>query len=430
LQNVGLPNISLIVATDGERILGLGDLGADGMGIPIGKIALYIAAAGIHPASTLPVCIDVGTNNEKLLNDPLYVGVRKARLYGDAYYDIIERFVQGVRRVFPKALLQWEDIGRTNAYTLLDRYINRILSFNDDIQGTGAVAAAAINTASKIKGKPLSQERIGIFGFGQAGTGVANAIAGLMQSEDHVSIEEARRQIFAVDINGLLVEGSKHENYQRNFLQPKEAIADWPIDKDRAPNLAEVVKHGKITILIGLSAQAGAFNDEILQSLCANTEKPILFALSNPTARCEVTPDKVMKASQGRALMATGSPFAPVDGPGGKKIHISQCNNLYVFPGVGLGAVVCQATKISDGMFAASSRAISNMVTAEQRAAGYLLPSLENIRRTSYEVALEVAKQAREEGIAMIASDDRLALLMQNAMWVPRYYPYRFEKGI
>jgi len=429
LQNVGLPNISLVVATDGERILGYGDLGADGMGIPIGKIALYIATAGIHPSSTLPVCFDVGTNNEKLLADPLYVGLRKSRLTGDAYYDVIERFVQGLRRVFPKALLQWEDFGKTHAYTLLNRYNNRILSFNDDIQGTGAVAAAAINTAVKIKGRPLSQERIVIYGFGQAGTGVANAIVGLMQSQEGITAEEARKRIYAIDINGLLIEGVRHEDSQKDFLQSRGVIADWPIDNSRAPNLAEVVKNGKITILIGLSAQTGAFNEQMLEELASHTDRPIVFALSNPTARCEATPELVMKATKDRALMATGSPFAPIKGKDDRLIHISQCNNLYIFPGMGLGAIVGQTAKVSTKMFAAASQAISAMVTPQQRAEGYLLPPLDDIRKASFEVALAVAKQARDEGIGMIASDDRLAVLLHNAMWIPRYYPYRYERG-
>jgi malate dehydrogenase (oxaloacetate-decarboxylating) len=428
LTNVGLPNISLIVITDGERILGYGDLGADGMGIPIGKIALYIAAAGIHPASTLPVCLDVGTNNEKLLKDPLYVGIRKERLRGDAYFEIVERFIQGVRRVFPRALLQWEDFGKDNALILLNRYADRVTSFNDDIQGTGAISAAALKTAAKIKGSPLSNERIVIYGFGQAGSGVANAIANQMQTDDGISLKEARRSIYAVDVNGLLLEGDNASPYQKDFLQPKEAIADWPVPKDRVPNLAEVVRHSKATILIGLSAQPGAFTKPLLRELASHTDRPIVFALSNPTARCETTAEAVMKATEGRALMASGSPFPPACHPNGGKVHISQCNNLYVFPGMGLGAIVCQASKITNKMFAAASNAVSEMVTSEQRAEGFLLPPLHNVRDVSYQVALAVARQAREEGIGMILPDDKLAALIRNAMWIPRYYPYRYSR--
>ncbi len=427
LQNVGLPNVSLIVVTDGERILGFGDLGADGMGIPVGKLALYVAGAGIHPASTLPVCIDVGTNNERLLNDPLYVGVRSQRLIGQAYYDVIERFVQGIRRVFPRALLQWEDFGKGNAFNLLKNYQNRILSFNDDIQGTGSIATAALASALKIKKGHLAKERIAIYGFGQAGSGIANSIATLLQKEEGISIEEARKRIYAVDINGLMIEGDKAEEYQKNFLQPKSAIANWPIDKTKSPQLEDVVKHGKITILIGVSAQPGIFTDKILRQMAANTDRPIVFALSNPTSKCETTPQAVMAATEGKALMATGSPFAPVEGPNGKSIHISQCNNMYVFPGVGLGAIVCQATKVTPAMFYAASQAVSDSVTENQRAEGHLLPQLTDIRDVSLKVAVEVAKQARQEGIGMNVSDERLAELIKKAMWKPHYYPYRYN---
>jgi malate dehydrogenase (oxaloacetate-decarboxylating) len=429
LQNVGLSNISLIVATDGERILGFGDLGADGMGIPIGKVALYIAAAGIHPASTLPVCIDVGTNNEELLNDPLYLGVRKRRLRGEAYHELIERFIQGVRRVFPRALLQWEDFGKEQAFDLLSRYRDRIPSFNDDIQGTGAIASAALRTAVKIKGGRLSQERIVIYGFGQAGSGVADAIVNQMVREDGISVDEARRRIYAVDKDGLLLAGMKAEPYQKNFLQATGTIADWPVDKSHSPGLAEVVRFAKATTLIGLSAQPDSFDKRLLADLAANSERPIVFALSNPTSLSEASPQVVMQATNGKALMAAGSPFPPVAAPDGREVHISQCNNLYVFPGMGLGAIICQATRVTNGMFAAASRAVSDMVTASQMENGYLLPPLTNVREVSYRVALSVAKQARDEGLGMIASDERLAELIKNAMWVPRYYPYRYSRA-
>jgi len=428
LKNVGLPNVSLVVATDGERILGLGDLGADGMGIPIGKVALYVGAAGIHPASTLPVCIDVGTNNERLLNDSLYLGYRHKRLTGDAYYQVIERFVQGLRRVFPNTLLQWEDFGKHHAFTLLDRYKERILSFNDDIQGTGATAASAIRTAVKIKGGRLADERIAILGFGQAGSGVANAIVTMMMAEDGISQEEARSRIYAIDLNGLLLERMSVEAYQQNFLQPLESISRWPISKEKPPTLADVVKNAKITILIGLSAQPGIFDSSLLEALTANTERPIVFALSNPTSKIEATPVQIMEATRGRALVATGSPFDPIPLSDGREAHISQCNNLYIFPGMGLGAIVSQATGITHKMFHAASCAISEMVTSEQRNRGCLLPPLDDIRTTSFEVALAVAKEARAEGLGIQVSDEQLFQMLKNAMWTPRYYPYRFHK--
>lgn len=426
-SNVGLPNISLIVVTDGERILGLGDLGSDGMGIPVGKIALYVAAAGIHPASTLPVCLDVGTNNERLLNDPLYLGVRKPRLTGDAYYEVVERFVQGIKRSFPNALLQWEDFGKQHAFSLLETYKHRILSFNDDIQGTGATAASAFRTALRISGKKASEQKIAILGFGQAGNGVANAICYMMHMEEGIPLAECRRRVFALDMPGLMLEGMPAEAYQKDFLQPKSTIADWPIPKDRSANLAEVVKHAGITTLIGLSAQPGAFTNEILVQMGKNAERPIVFCLSNPTSKCEAKPEDILRATDGRALVATGSPFAPCTLPDGRQVKISQCNNLYVFPGTGLGSIVCQASRVSPTMFQAASRAISDMVTSDQMANGELLPPLTHIRKVSFQVALAVAKQAREEGIGMKVSDDRLASLIYAAMWEPHYYPYRYQ---
>ena len=427
LENVGLSDVSLIVVTDGERILGLGDLGVDGMGIPVGKLALYVAAAGIHPASTLPVCFDMGTNNERLLNDPLYIGNHKPRLTGDAYYDVVERFVQGVRRVFPRALLQWEDFGKSNAFTLLNRYHNRISSFNDDIQGTGATAAAAMMSAKKITGKPLSDERIAILGFGQAGSGVASALVTVMEREEGISTTEARRRIYAIDINGLLVEGMNVEAHQQPFLQPKATIADWKFNKSRSPNLQDVVTNAGITTLIGLSAQPGIFGREMLATIAGNTTHPIVFALSNPTSRCETTPQDIIAATGGRGLMGFGSPFPPSVADNGRTYEFSQCNNLYIFPGIGLGAIVSQATRVTSRMFHAASKALSEMVTAEQRSKGMLLPSLNDIRRVSFEVALSVGKQAREDGLGIDYSDDKLAKLLRDAMWVPHYYPFRYN---
>jgi malate dehydrogenase (oxaloacetate-decarboxylating) len=428
LESVGLPNISLMVVTDGERILGFGDLGADGMGIPIGKISLYVAGAGIHPASTLPVCIDVGTNNERLLSDPLYMGVRRSRLEDDAYYEVIERFVQGVQRVFPRALIQWEDFGKQHAFTLLERYSSRVPSFDDDIQGTGATAAAAMRTAVQIKGRPLSEERIAILGFGQAGSGVANALSTMMQSEEGLEAQEARRRIYAVDLPGLLLEDMKVEPYQARFLQPRAAIAGWPVPKSRPPNLAEVVRHARITTLIGLSAQPKVFDRQLLENLAENSERPVVFCLSNPTSRSEATPSEVMEATGGRALVATGSPFPAYTAPGGRQIQFSQCNNLYVFPGVGLGALVSQVARVTHRMFAAASCAISDMVSAEERSRGQLLPPLKDVRKVAFTVAFAIAKQARDDGLGMIATDERLADLLQKAMWTPQYYPYRLAR--
>lgn len=428
LKNVGLPDVSLIVVTDGERILGYGDLGVDGMGIPIGKIALYVAAAGIHPASTLPVCLDVGTNNEGLLDDPLYIGIRKPRLTSDAYWEVVERFVQGVRRTFPRALIQWEDFGKENAFTLLERYQSRIPSFDDDIQGTGAVAVAALKSAARLTRRPISAERIAILGFGQAGSGVANAIVTMMVEEDGISVQQARRGIYAIDRPGLLLEGMAVEPQQARFLQPQYLIQNWPVDRNRAPSLGEVVSNAGITVLIGVSAQPEAFDERMLAQLGRNAERPIVLALSNPTSCSETTPEAVLRVVGKQALMAFGSPFPAVRLTDGSEAAPSQCNNLYIFPGMGLGAIVCQASKVTSRMFHAASVALSELVTDEELARGLLLPPLKSIRDVSLTVAMAVARQAREDGIGMRVADVRLERLIRDAMWEPHYYPYRYQQ--
>jgi len=426
LENVGLPNLSLIVVTDGERILGLGDLGVDGMAIPIGKIALYVAAAGVHPASVLPVCLDVGTDNERLLADPLYVGTHQKRLRGDAYYALVERFVQGVRRFAPRALLQWEDFGKENAFTLLDQYKHRLLSFNDDIQGTGATAASVVKTAMKIKKSSIADERIAIVGFGQAGSGVANALVTMIALESGMTNEEARSHIFPIDIPGLLMDDMPLTPYQKPYAKCTEQLNGWKCGKEIAPSFKDVIANAGITMLIGLSAQKGLFTPEIIKSLSANTERPVILALSNPTSCSEVDPVMALEASGYRALIATGSPFEPVTAPDGRQIPIAQCNNLYIFPGMGLGAIVCQAGRITHRMFHAASCAVSNMITDEQLEQGVLLPSLDDIRKVSLEVAMAVAKEARDSGLGMIQSDGQLREKIISAMWIPRYYPYRY----
>ncbi|MBM3329221.1 MAG: NAD-dependent malic enzyme [Calditrichaeota bacterium] len=431
LRNIGLPDVTLIVVTDGERILGYGDLGVDGMGIPIGKVALYVAAGGIHPASTLPVCIDVGTNNKRLLSDPLYLGTRRPRLKDDAYWEVIERFVQGVRRTFPRALIQWEDFAKSHAFELLDRYQRRIPSFDDDIQGTGATAAAALRTALKIAGRPIEGERILIHGFGQAGSGIAQAIATMMEADAGVPVDKARRAIYAVDQQGLLLEGDTSvELQQRPFLQPNDLITSWNVSRTRPPTLAETVREARITTLIGVSAQADCFDESILHQMAMNCEQPVIFALSNPTSCSETTPEAVVEATEGRALMAFGSPFPPVRMPDGRTITAAQCNNLYIFPGVGLGSIVCHAQMVSDRMFHAAASALSDMVTPEERDRGMLLPDIEDVRRVSATVALAVSRQAREEGTGIRAGDERLRSLILGAMWEPHYYPYRYVRQI
>lgn len=427
LQNAPFEDISLIVVTDGERILGLGDLGANGMGIPIGKISLYIAAAGLHPAYTLPILLDVGTNNEDLLADPLYIGLRQKRLTGDAYDEVVERFVAAVQRTFPRALLQWEDFGKNNAFRLLDRYRDRILSFNDDIQGTGSVALSVLLGAMKIKKEKLRDQIFVLFGQGQAGTGIARQIIAALRTEG-LSEQEARDRVFGVDINGLLVEGMPVKDEQKHVVKSRSLISKWKLSNRDKISLLDTIKNAKATVLIGVTAQPGAFDKDIIAAMAANTDMPIIMPISNPTTRVEATPEFIFKITKGKGLVATGSPFEPVQTEQGEKI-ISQCNNLYIFPGIGLGALVSGTRKITDEMFIAGSKALSAMLTAEELKAGRLLPPIEDIRSVSLEVALAVAKEARDSGLGIRKSDDELREIIRRAMWQPKYMPFRYQEA-
>jgi malate dehydrogenase (oxaloacetate-decarboxylating) len=419
-------NISLIVVTDGERILGLGDQGAGGMGIPIGKSTLYVAAGGIHPAYCLPVLIDVGTNNEDALRDPLYIGVKHKRLVSHEYYQLIEQFVQGVRRVFPSAVIQWEDFGKHHACTLLLRYRNRVCSFNDDIQGTGAVATAALLSAMKIKDEQLRDQRIVIFGQGQAGVGIANQLlTGLL--EEGLAEREARNLIYGIDKDGLLLDGMTVTDEQEPWKKSRELVADWHVEDKNNISLLETIINSKATVLIGVTGQAGAFSEDILRALARNTDIPVVLPLSNPTVKSECTPELAMRTTQGKALCATGSPFPSVS-VGGKERVISQCNNLFVFPGMGLGALVSGTPFITDQMFMAASKAVSEMVTADELKAGQVLPRISDIRDVSARVAMAVAKIARDSGLGLRVEDDRLFAMIKNAMWDPRYLPLRYVK--
>ncbi|MEW5765567.1 MAG: NAD-dependent malic enzyme [Acidobacteriota bacterium] len=424
LQSVSRPEIYLIVVTDGERILGLGDLGSDGMPIPVGKISLYVAAGGLHPAGCLPVCLDVGTNNERLLKDPLYLGYQKPRLTGQAYEDFVERFVLGVRRNFPNALLQWEDFAKDKAFVLLDRYRERLLSFNDDIQGTGAVSLAALMTAMRIKKERMEDQRFLIVGMGQAGTGTARRIRDVLR-ERGLSDEEVRRRIFAVDVDGLLLEDTPNlEEPQVPFAQRRSAVEGWTLDSPSRIGLMDVIRNARPTVIVGVTAKRGLFSGEVLRAMASFSERPVVLSLSNPTAKSECTPEEVAQATGGRGLMATGSPFDPFSFEG-RTFESSQCNNLYVFPGVGLGALVAQSTRVTQAMFLAASRSISGMVSPAQEARGLLLPEMKDIREVAFRVALSVAQVASEAGLGRRLDEEALARLIRKAQWTPQYYPYR-----
>ena len=423
-QGLSQPQVNLVVVTDGERILGLGDLGSDGMGIPVGKVSLYVAAGGVHPGVCLPITLDVGTNNPRLLEDPLYLGIRKPRLRGAEYEELVEKFVLGVKRNFPGALLQWEDFAKQTAFKNLDRYRERILSFNDDIQGTGSTSLAALMTAMRIKKSRFQDERYLIVGLGQAGTGIAMNIRAALKAEG-LSDDEARKRIFAVDMQGLLIEGDPLlEGPQVPLAQCRSAVDGWKLDDPSRIGLEDVIRNAHPTVLIGVTAQAGLFSEAILAETAKHSERPIVLALSNPTHKCECSPEAVWKATNGKGFVATGSPFAPMDW-NGRTLQASQCNNMYIFPGVGLGALVCKATRVTDGMFLAASKAISTFVTPEQEAMGLLLPEMKDIRQVSAAVAKAVGIEARDAGLGRLLDDDQIDAVVTKAQWVPAYTAYR-----
>lgn len=423
-QNISLPEVYLIVVTDGERILGLGDLGSDGMGIPVGKINLYVAAGGLHPACCLPISLDVGTNNENLINDTLYLGYKHKRLEGAEYDEFIEKFVLGVKRNFPNALLQWEDFAKHKAFKLLDRYKDRILSFNDDIQGTGSVTLAALLTAMKIKKQKFSEQRFVVGGQGQAGLGITNNIYNML-IEEGLSESEAKSKIFTYDICGLMLEDTPGLNEgQKKFVKKRAEINNWILKEPGKIGLADIVKNSKGTILIGVTATNGLFTQEILRQMAANDELPVIFALSNPTSKSECTLEEVVTATKGRCLVATGSPFPSVE-CNGKQISSAQCNNMFIFPGIGLGALVSRSTKITTRMFLQASKALSELVTAEQLKQNMLLPDLNDIRNVSFHIAKAVAIEARESGLGRLLSDKDYEAIIKKAQWQPEYYPFR-----
>lgn len=423
LANIGDQDVSVIVVTDGERILGLGDLGVGGMGIPIGKLALYTVCAGIHPAGTLPIILDVGTNNQTLLDDPLYLGWRHARIRGAEYDDFVEAFVAAVIRRFPQVLLQWEDFAKHNAARLLERYRDRLCSFNDDIQGTGAVTLAAALAAASATGSRLREQRVVLLGAGSAAAGVSSQIVAAMTSEG-LSVQEARARIWLVDSQGLVHSPrSDLEPFKREYAHSFERVSGWR-NASGAITLLDVVKHARPTLLIGTAAQPQAFSEEIVREMARHTARPIVFPLSNPTSKCEALPSDVIAWTEGRALVATGSPFDDVQ-YGGRTFRIAQCNNAYIFPGVGLGVIASGAQRVSDAMFVAAARALSELSPAHRDRGAALLPPLGQVRDVSRQVALAVAKEAQRAGLAPPCSEDELAGRIDARMWTPRYLPYR-----
>jgi len=416
--------VEAIVVTDGERILGLGDQGAGGMGIPIGKLALYAGCGGLHPATTLPILLDVGTDNPDCLSDPLYIGWRHERVRGQEYDDFIEIFVSAVIKRWPRVLLQWEDFAKNNATPLLERYRDRLCTFNDDVQGTAAVATGTLLAAINITGVPLTEQRVAVLGAGSAGCGIAGLIRGAM-SDAGVSDSEAATRFFMVDRDGLLTDGMVGlTSFQRPFVQKKQAIESWKLSHPDKVGLLDVVKNAEPTALIGVSGQAGAFSEPIVRAMAECNKRPVIFPLSNPTSRAEATPSDIEAWTEGRALIGVGSPFPPIVRDGAR-FKVDQTNNSYIFPGMGLGALAVGASRVSDGMFMAAARALANSSPARDNPKHNLLPPVGGLREVALTVALAVALQAQKEGLANEVRMDQIDQRIRSKVWVPEYLPYR-----
>ncbi|MBG6241290.1 MAG: NAD-dependent malic enzyme [Candidatus Symbiopectobacterium sp. Dall1.0] len=423
LQNATKQNVKVIVVTDGERILGLGDQGIGGMGIPIGKLSLYTACGGISPAYTLPVVLDVGTNNPQRLNDPLYMGWHHPRITGEEYDAFVEEFIQAVKRRWPNVLLQFEDFAQSNATTLLNRYRDEICCFNDDIQGTAAVALGSLIAASRAAGTQLRDQTVTFLGAGSAGCGIAEQIIAQMKSEG-LSEEEARARVFMVDRFGLLTDKLPNLlDFQSKLVQKSELLSEWDVASDSI-SLLEVVRNAKPTILIGVSGQPGLFTEEIIREMHTHCARPIVMPLSNPTSRVEARPEDIIRWTDGAALVATGSPFAPVKHKD-TLFPIAQCNNSYIFPGIGLGVLACGAKRITDGMLMAASRALADCSPLANNGEGALLPDLKDIQDVSRRIAMDVAKAAQLQGVAEVTSSDTLAKAITHNFWQPQYRSYK-----
>ena len=415
--------IRLLVVTDNESILGIGDQGAGGMAIAIGKLALYTAAAGIHPAQTMPVCLDVGTNNRDLLDDELYLGWRHPRLTGSDYRGLIEEFVGAVLKVFPGALVQWEDFRKDNALRILDTYRQRIPSFNDDIQGTGAVAAAGVLGAIRVTGIPLDEQRIAVFGAGAAGLGIARQLRALLSD---AGLDEAgvAQGVAVLDSRGLLVSDRTLSDHYKQELAWTESMArNSGLQDPDVRDLAAVVETYKPTVLIGSSGQAGAFTENIVRSMAKHVERPVILPFSNPTAYSEAKPQDLFDWTDGRCLVATGSPFPDVV-CGDRLVSIGQANNVFIFPGLGLGTILSGARTVTDGMISEASHALADAVLEDELKAGLLFPSIRRLRPVTRLIAAAVMQRAREEGVGTQMSDDEIEQSVAEAMWDPVYPDY------
>src|SRR5258705_2344652 len=420
LQNRPNQEVDVIVVTDGERILGLGDQGAGGLGIPIGKLSLYTLIGGIRPERTLPIVLDMGTNNEERLNDPEYIGWRHERVTGQAYYDFIDQFVQAVKQEFPNTCLQWEDFATPHARPILEHYRDQLLTFNDDIQSTAAVALGVILGGVKVAGKSLKDQQIVMLGAGSASIGVADYLRAAMR-EEGLSEEEARSRVWIVDLNGLLHSGRTDLTpEQQVYAQPAERLVEWPRTLKGQIGLADVIGKIEATILLGFSSASGAFTASIVREMARKSPRPMIFPLSNPTSKSEATAEDLINWTNGRALVATGSPFAPVSFDG-QKIRISQCNNIYIFPAMGLGLVAARARRLTDGMILTAGRTLAANSPALKDPSASLLPAVGDLRKVAIQIATAVGLEAQRAGVAPKTTEEELRRRVISAQWTPAY---------
>jgi malate dehydrogenase (oxaloacetate-decarboxylating) len=420
LQNRPNPEVDIIVVTDGERILGIGDQGIGGLGIPIGKLSLYTLIGGIHPARTLPIVLDVGTNNPELLQDPQYLGWRHERVTGQPYFDFVNQFVQAVKQELPESCLQWEDFARTHARPILERYRDELLTFNDDIQGTAAVTLGAILSAVKAAGTRLADQQIVFFGAGSAAIGVADYLRRSLVSEG-VSEREARRRFWVVNSKGLLHTGRTDLTEEQHvYAQPSERLTDWPRGSNGQIVLRDVISRIDASILIGLSTVSDSFTEPIVREMARKVQRPIILPLSNPTEKSEAKAEDLIRWTDGRALLATGSPFVPVS-YAGRQITIAQCNNVYIFPAVGLGVVASRARRVTDGMMEAAARTLGEHSPALRDASASLLPPLRDVRGVAVSIAIAVGLEAQRVGVAPKMSGEELIQRVKESQWTPKY---------
>jgi malate dehydrogenase (oxaloacetate-decarboxylating) len=420
LRNRPYKDVDVIVVTDGERILGIGDQGAGGLGIPIGKLSLYTLIGGIRPERTLPIVLDVGTNNTEQLNDPEYLGWRHERITGQDYLDFVDRFVQAVKQELLGTCLQWEDFSTLHARPILQRYRDQLLTFNDDIQGTAAVALGAVLGAVKVTGKSLKEQQIVMLGAGSAGIGVADGLRAAMKGEG-LTEDEAHSRFWVIDKNGLLHSSRKDlTSEQVVYAQPEGRVSAWPRTANGHIGLADVIGKIEATVLIGLSTVGGAFSESIVREMARKVERPIIFPLSNPTSKSEAKAEDLIRWTDGRALVASGSPFAPVT-YGGRRIPIAQCNNVYIFPAMGLGVVASGARRVTEPMMLAAARALGANSPALKDPSASLLPPLTDIRRVAADIALAVSVEAQRNGVAPKLSEDELRRRVHETQWTPAY---------